>query len=353
VESPSKCKKIEKFLGFQYKCIASNGHIRGLVSIRRKKTGILYEPIFEILPEKKTHVEHIRHIILQFAQENIFIATDDDREGEAIGWHICQTFGLDISVVKRIVFNEITETALKTAVQHPMKVRMSIVVAQQTRQILDQMVGYEISPILTRKMGSKEPLSAGRCQTPALRFIYDKCSGTKYALSTESLQMKYQVVGYFFSTFSSVSAITFPLPLEISLTSTEFSEIEIKSFLADSLDFGHCLKLGDPKEKRSSPPTPFHTSALLQTANSVLNLSPKKTMDYCQLLYQHGFITYMRTESTKYADIFLQQVEKFLQVEIKGKEDNKWIGDWTNIRNQAKNIHPHCKIFLWGLFYRQ
>lgn len=347
VESPSKCKKIEKFLGFQYKCIASNGHIRGLASIRRKKTGVLYEPIFEILPEKKTHVEHIRYIISQFTQENIFIATDDDREGEAIGWHICQTFGLNTAVVKRIVFNEITETALKTAVKNPMKIRMSIVLAQQTRQILDQMVGYEISPLLTRKMGSKEPLSAGRCQTPALRFIYDKCSSKSSSLQT--LEMKYHVNGYFFSTFSSASTITFPLPLEISLTSTDFSEEEMKTFLTASLDFGHRLILGDPKEKRSSPPTPFHTSALLQTANSLLNLSPKKTMDYCQLLYQHGFITYMRTESTKYADIFLQQVENYFQKQ--GEEDKKWLGNWTNIRNQA-GISPHEAIRVTNIYQR-
>jgi len=349
VESPSKCKKIEKYLGFQYKCIASNGHIRRMTEIKRKKSGVLYEPIFGVLPEKKAHVEKMRHIIAVFEQENIFIATDDDREGEAIGWHICQTFGLEIERVKRIVFNEITEFAIKAAVKSPMKIRMPIVLAQQTRQILDQMVGFEISPLLTRKMASTEALSAGRCQTPALRFVYDKFfSGSNDCKNSEiSLEKKYHVSGFFFSSSTAALgpgygtgpvAVAVSLPLEATLSRTDFSETEMKCFLEASLDFKHEMKLGEGKEKRTKAPIPFHTSALLQTANSLLHLSPKKTMEYCQILYQHGFITYMRTESTKYADVFLQQIEKYVQ-------EKKWLGDWEPLRNHAgMSAHEAIRI---------
>ena len=173
VESPSKCGKIESYLGFQYKCISSKGHIRELKKVKTKKDN--YEPIYEIIEGKKTHVEFMQKIIQQFKPQNIILATDDDREGEGIAWHICEVFRLNTQTTKRIIFHEITRNALQDAVQNPMTIRMNIVIAQQTRQILDRIIGFKISPFLSRIVthDSNDYLSAGRCQTPALRLVYE------------------------------------------------------------------------------------------------------------------------------------------------------------------------------------
>ena len=174
VESPSKCAKIEKFLGFQYKCIASKGHIRELVKVGTLKQH--YDPTYEIIPEKRSHVEWMKSIISQFSPTNVFLGTDDDREGEAIAWHICKVCNLNVETTKRILFNEITKPALVKAVQSPTYTRMNIVHAQQARQVLDRMIGFKISPYLSKFVphDSHKYLSAGRCQTPTLRLIYDK-----------------------------------------------------------------------------------------------------------------------------------------------------------------------------------
>jgi len=312
LESPSKCKKIEKYLGFQYKCIASNGHIRGLTRIKRWKDR--FEPVFDILPEKATHVAYMREIIHHFlpTPENILIATDDDREGEAIGWHICETFGLPVDRVRRMLFHEITEKVIQDAARNTTAIRMPIVLAQQTRQILDQMVGFEISPLLTKRLsggggcGGTEFLSAGRCQTPALRFVYDK--QMHGAISTD--QLEYRIIGSFFSQIP--AAASFAFPLDATLTESLVSEAEVESFLDLSKTFAHEMTLGNPSKRSTAPPVPFNTSRLLQYTNNRWNLSPKTTMNYCQILYQHGYITYMRTESSKYSEVFMEQVRNYL-----------------------------------------
>ena len=306
LESPSKCKKIETYLGFQYKCIASNGHIRGLTRIKRSKD--CFEPVFDILPEKAAHVADMREIINHFlpTPENIFIATDDDREGEAIGWHICQTFGLPLEKVRRMLFHEITEKVIQDAARNTTTIRMPIVMAQQTRQILDQMVGFEISPLLTKRLSTGEPLSAGRCQTPALRFVYDK--QTPCIISTDKLE--YQITGSFFSQIPSTASFQFPL--EATLTESLASESEVLTFLELSKTFKHEMTLSNPTKHSTSPPIPFNTSRFLQYTSSRWNMSPKKTMEYCQTLYQHGYITYMRTESSKYSEVFLGQIRNYL-----------------------------------------
>jgi len=303
LESPSKCKKIETYLGFQYKCIASNGHIRGLTRIHRSKSG--FEPVFDILPEKAAHVAYMREIINHFlpTPENVFIATDDDREGEAIGWHICQTFGLPIDRVRRMLFHEITEKVIQDAARNTTSIRMGIVLAQQARQMLDQMVGFEISPLLTKRLSSGEPLSAGRCQTPALRFVYDKGISKGNADNTT---LEYRVTGSFFSQILSSGS------LNAILTESLASELEVELFLDLSKTFAHEMTIGNPSMRSTAPPVPFHTSRLLQYTNNQWNMSPKKTMEYCQTLYQHGYITYMRTESSKYSEVFLEQIRNYL-----------------------------------------
>ena len=323
VESPYKCIKIEKFLGFQYKCIASNGHIREITSIKNDQKNDQknkYEPIFDIIPEKKIHVENMRKIISCFSPENIFLGTDDDREGEAIAWHICKEFKLDIEKTHRILFHEITQCAIKKAVENPVKIRMDIVFAQHARQVLDRLVGFQISPLLTKRINSSETkyLSAGRCQTPALRLIYDKeISNEKKIIIT-----KYQVNGYFFSQNSNINSFKFPLTFELSKNLD--TQQECIHFLELSREFSHELIIEKPQQKRISAPIPFNTSTLLQTANNILHFSPKETMYYCQQLYQAGYITYMRTESTKYSETFLSNVREFILHLSSFKTPTEW-----------------------------
>jgi DNA topoisomerase-1 len=327
LESPSKCKKIEKYLGFQYKCIASNGHIRGLSRIKKKKNGE-YEPVFDILSEKAAHVAYMREIIAHFlpTPENIFIATDDDREGEAIGWHICQTFGLPVEKVRRMIFHEITEKVIQEAARNTTSIRMGIVFAQQARQMLDQMVGFEISPLLTKRLSGNTALSAGRCQTPALRFVYDKVSKVT---KVDPLEIEYRITGSFFSQF----------PLRAILLPSLTSETEVELFLEKSKTFAHEMTLEKPTIRTIQPPIPFNTSRLLQYTNNRWNMSPKSTMDYCQILYQHGYITYMRTESSKYSEIFLEQICAYLADSNKGSIRE----DYNNLLHEM-GMNPHEAI---------
>lgn len=338
LESPSKCKKIETYLGFQYKCIASNGHIRGLSKIKHSKTtNIKVEPVFDILPEKAAHVEYMREIIRHFlpTPENIFIATDDDREGEAIGWHICETFGLPLDRVRRMIFHEITEKVIQEAARNTTSIRMDIVLAQQARQMLDQLVGFEISPLLTRRLsrGDGMALSAGRCQTPALRFVYDKefAGGS----NERKQEIEYRVIGSFFSQISS----TIHFPLEATLMSYLPSEVEVELFLEKSKTFAHEMTVETPSLRKIQPPIPFNTSSLLQYTNHRWNISPKWTMNYCQILYQHGYITYMRTESSKYSDVFLDQIRTYLATSGKGTIRE----DYQVLLHEA-GINPHEAI---------
>ena len=305
VESPFKCKKIEKFLGFQYKCIASNGHFREIskiTSATNKENP--YEPIFEIIPLKQKHVENMGEIISYYAKspENIYIATDDDREGEAIAWHICMTFELPIDKVHRILFHEITESVIKEAVRNPLKIRMNIVLAQHARQVLDRLVGFQISPLLTKRMNNNSDskfLSAGRCQTPALRLIYDREMATKELRIDDN--NSYNVNGFFFSQ-----------NMKFILSQKLITKEKCVSFLEKSREFSHEMKIEKPQQKKISAPLPLNTSSLLQSANILFQLSPKETMAYCQQLYQAGYITYMRTESIIYSKTFISKVNKYI-----------------------------------------
>ena len=328
VESPFKCKKIEKFLGFQYKCIASNGHFREISKI----TPLTYEPVFEIIPLKQKHVENMREIISYYSQtpENIFIATDDDREGEAIAWHICMTFELPIEKVHRIIFHEITEYAIKEAVLNPLKIRMNIVFAQHARQVLDRLVGFQISPLLTKRMNNNSDLkylSAGRCQTPALRLIYDREMSS--AISIPNIDDIYTIHGFFFSQ-------------NLTLSQKIITKEKCISFLEKSREFKHEMKIEKPQQKKISAPLPLNTSALLQSANTLFQLSSKDTMYYCQQLYQAGYITYMRTESIIYSKTFLSKVNKYI-TDVFSPE---YIGD----KMLETNDCPHEAIRVTDLY---
>jgi len=328
VESPSKCKKIEGFLGSQYKCIASNGHIRtidGLKSIDIKHN--TFEPIYTIIDEKKSHVEYMKTIIQQYPKSNIILATDDDREGESIAWHICDIFELDPKTTKRILFHEITQHAIQESIQTPTVINLNLVNAQKSRQVLDMIVGYKISPMLWKYLynNKENSLSAGRCQTPALRLIYDN---HQEFLKNESTE-KYKTMGCFFS-----KNLLFELSKEFD------KKEEVLLFLENSKTWDHTISTTSPKSTIKNPPKPFNTSNLLQTTNNSLNMSPKETMQLCQTLYQEGWITYMRTDSTKYCKSFLEEMKIYI-VSLYKKEE--YIGSLQNIENND-SANPHEAI---------
>lgn len=298
VESPSKCKKIESFLGEDYTCIASKGHIRsidGLSSIDEN-----YNIKYSIIEDKKEHVEWMRAIIDKYDHDAIYLATDDDREGEGIAWHICDVFGFPVETMKRILFHEITEHAIKKAVNNPCRINMNKVKAQQERQVLDILVGYRISPLLWKYLyrNKENSLSAGRCQTPALRLVYEN----EMEAAHVKVETKYKVKASFYSK-----------NIEFGLEKPFETKEEVLEFLQESKTHSHKMTIGKRKEVMKQPPKPFSTSTLLQSASSNLHMSPKETMNLCQELYQDGYITYMRTESQTYSEIFLQEAKTYIR----------------------------------------
>jgi len=325
VESPSKCSKIESYLGAKYKCIASKGHIRELSGLKSIDIEKNFHPTFDIISDKKDHIKKMKETISKFDKSCIYLATDDDREGEAISWHICQTFGLDVKTCKRILFREITKPAILESFNNITTVNMDIVQAQHTRQVLDVIVGFTISPVLWKKIyySKSNALSAGRCQTPALRLIYENEKAKK------DIETKYKTIGYFFSK---------NIPFE--LNHAFFLESNIIPFLEQNSSFAHKMTIENPKEKERTPPKPFNTSTLLQSVHNQLRYSPKQTMQLCQKLYQAGHITYMRTENTKYAKPFLDQAAPFIIDKFGSKE---YLGNIDFLENKDKT-NPHEAI---------
>jgi DNA topoisomerase-1 len=302
VESPAKCKKIEEYLGPGYKCIATYGHLRELNSLKNIDIESNFSPTYTIIDIsiKKKQIEILKKAIK--SADEVILATDDDREGEGIAWHICELFKLPLTT-KRIIFNEITETAIREAVQNPKIINMDLVYAQQARQILDILVGFKITPILwkciTRPKGKENSLSAGRCQTPALKIIYDNYKEIK-----EVNQKKiYNTIGYFTNS---------NLPFELNKCFE--TEDEMTDFLEGSLDFQHIYTCEKPVKVIRTPPEPFTTSRIQQVASNDLHYSPKETMKICQSLYEGGFITYMRTDSKTYSGEFIDIVKTFIAV---------------------------------------
>lgn len=326
VESPSKCGKIESYLGQQYKCIASKGHIRELNGLKNIDIKNNFQPSFTLIKEKVSHVNDMRSIIKQYPKANVILATDDDREGEAIAWHICELFDLPIKTTPRILFHEITKKALTDAIKSPTVINIHLVKAQQARQILDILVGFKISPHLWKHIYSSKDntLSAGRCQTPALRLIYDNFQEKKDIHPEKT----YKTVGIF-----TMKNLEFVLGHEFK------EECTTKKFLEDSQTFNHIFTMEKDKESKKSPPKPFNTSRLLQIASNVLHTNPKQTMQLCQTLYQKGLITYMRTDSMKYAPPFLDTMTSF----ICEKYGEKFLGQLKTITNYDKN-NPHEAI---------
>ena len=297
VESPAKCQKIESYLGKdKYMCLASFGHIRqiedGLKSIDIDHE---FKTKFAIMSSKQGQVAKLRAAIT--TADEVILATDDDREGEAIAWHLCEVFNLSVESTKRIIFHEITESALKTAISAPRTIDMSLVHAQQARQILDLIVGYKISPVLWTYVAHTN-LSAGRCQTPALRLIHDNYKEIECANSgAGGATMVYSVSGIF-------TKLNLTFHLSRDLESTKTLERFIKE-TAVAPDTAFRAKVSASKKVTKAPPRPYSTSTLQQAASNDLHLSPKDTMFVAQKLYEGGYITYMRTDSKVYSAEFV------------------------------------------------
>lgn len=312
VESPAKCKKIEEFLGSaSYKCVASFGHMRELPHIKNIAVDDgSFKPTYQNADSKKKQIATIRRLATATECCEVILATDQDREGEAIAWHLCQLLGLNVATTKRIVFSEITRDALQNAVSNPRTISMPLVRAQQARQILDILVGFTISPHLWNVFSSKASagegtsLSAGRCQTPALRIIYDNYlkqgrQGKQESNDNDDAAVRYRITGLF-----TEHAIPFVYNVDLTAEQTE-------TFLEKNIRFAHQLTIPESPETatRSAPP-PLTTTILLQAASNELHLSPTATMRYAQTLYEQGRITYMRTEGQTFSREFLESIHR-------------------------------------------
>ena len=302
VESPAKCEKIEKMLGQGYKCIASYGHIQQLNSLKDIDISNNFKPTFTPMESKQPQINKIKKLITSNNCSEVILASDDDREGEGIAWHICSLFNLPVETTKRIVFHEITESAIKAAVKNPRTLDMDMVNAQQGRQILDLLVGFKISPSLWQNIShTKKGLSAGRCQTPAVRLIYDN----QKDIDNSPGKKVYNTTGYFTDQ-----------NLPFVLNHTYDNEEKMVDFLEKTVEHVHVLSCDKTKDSVRKAPQPFTTSMIQQTASNELHISPKETMEICQKLYECGHITYMRTDSKVYSKEFIAKanlwiIEKF------------------------------------------
>ena len=286
VESPAKAKTIEIFLGKEYTVKSSFGHIRDL---SKKELGIdisnNFEPHYEIPADKKKVVGELDK--LAKSAKTVWLASDEDREGEAIAWHLAQVLGLDPKTTKRIVFHEITKNAILHAVENPRSINMDLVNAQQARRVLDRLVGFELSPVLWRKV--KPSLSAGRVQSVAVRLIVER---EREIIAFESKDY-YRVV----ADFEIAGANGKPGAFRAELNKRFATEQEAEAFLWKCKDARFTVLNVEQKPSKKNPPAPFTTSTLQQEAGRKLGMSVSQTMAVAQRLYEAGYITYMRTDS--------------------------------------------------------
>lgn len=301
VESPAKAKKIGGYLGSDYTVMASVGHIRSIATKVPKgqkaiDTDNNFETIYVIDSEKSKVVKELKNAVKN--AETVWLASDEDREGEAIAWHLCQVLSLDPATTNRITYHEITKSAIQEAIRNPRHIDMNLVHAQQARQILDRLVGFELSPVVWRKVpGGK---SAGRVQSPAVRLLVER----EREINAFEPTSTYKTTGNF-----SLNNHEFKASLD-----TEFDTAEaVTNFLNDiaKSDFA----VGEVKQTTSTrkPLPPFTTSTLQQDANSKLGFSASATMSIAQKLYQSGFITYMRTDSVNLSGQVIAQASEYIK----------------------------------------
>jgi DNA topoisomerase-1 len=304
VESPAKCNKIQGFLGPGWKVIATMGHIRALeedleaVGLTRD-----FEPRYEFLKEKGKAIAAIR--AARLGADTIYLASDDDREGEAISYSVAALLNLDPATTPRAVFHEITEKAVKAAVASPRRIDMNRVHAQQARAVLDMMVGFTISPLLWKYVG--QGLSAGRCQTPALRLLKER----EDDITTFSSETTWRVGGSW-----SFQGTSFQADMLEDLEDVESATNFLENIHADQ---GGTVTSAFTKPTVEQPPKPLITSTLQQEASATMSLQPKRTMQIAQRLYEAGHITYMRTDHA----ILSEEAIVAAQAEVKRGEDGE------------------------------
>ena len=293
VESPAKAKTIEKFLGKDFKVMSSYGHIRDL---KKKELSIddkTLEPEYEIPAEKAKLVADLKSKAEK--AEKVWLASDEDREGEAISWHLCEVLGLDEAKTNRIVFHEITKPAILEAIEHPRRLDMNLVNAQQARRVLDRLVGFKLSPVLWRKV--KPALSAGRVQSVAVRLIVER----EREIQNFKSETFYSVNGIFAITNPDGSATE----VKAVLGSRFKTRNEVIAFLEKCKDATFTIESISKKPLKRTPAPPFTTSTLQQEAARKLGFTVSQTMMLAQHLYENGRITYMRTDSVNLSTLCL------------------------------------------------
>ena len=301
VESPAKAKTIEKYLGKDYFVLSSVGHVRSIAKKTSSKTPPVdvnnnFETTYEIDPEKRKVIAELKKAVKN--SDEVWLATDDDREGEAIAWHLTEVLGLDAKKTKRIVFNEITKQAIEEAIKNPRTIDFNLVRAQQARQILDRLVGFELSPVVWQKVpGGK---SAGRVQSPAVRLLVEREREIQQFESESSYKIN--------ATFLNDNNET----INAEFNQKPTSEDEANNILATIAKNNFTVSDVKKTDGKRNPPAPFTTSTLQQTANNTLGFSARATMSSAQKLYQEGKITYMRTDSVHLSGQAINGIQSYI-----------------------------------------
>lgn len=303
VESPAKAKTIEKILGSAFTVKSSFGHVRDLDKGNKAvDVDNGYKLKYIISPEKQKVVKDLKEAVKKV--DEVWLATDEDREGEAISWHLCQVLGLDENTTKRIVFREITKPAIQNAIQNPRHVDINLVNAQQARRVLDRLVGFELSELLWKKVRGK--LSAGRVQSVAVKLIVEREREIQNFVSTPF----YKITAVFNVTNGNGNKVE----INAELPDKFDSQKDAETFLQKCIGAEFKIKKIEVKPLKRTPTAPFTTSTLQQEASRKLGFSVNRTMSNAQRLYEEGFITYMRTDSTNLSDLALgsiaQEIEK-------------------------------------------
>ncbi len=325
VESPAKAKTIEKFLGSDYKVMSSYGHIRDL---KKKEISIdadTLEPCYEIPDEKKKLVADLRKKASE--AKKVWLASDEDREGEAISWHLCEVLGLDEEKTSRIVFHEITKSAILSAIENPRRLDMNLVNAQQARRVLDRIVGFKLSPVLWRKV--KPSLSAGRVQSVAVRLIVER----EREIQGFSSENYYRVTAVFQKLLDNGATQEVKAELDRRFATAD----EAKTFLEKCRDASFTVSGISKKPLKRTPAPPFTTSTLQQEAARKLGFTVSQTMMVAQHLYESGRITYMRTDSVNLSKLCINASKEEV-IKLYGEEYSKPRNYQTSARG-AQEAH--------------
>lgn len=338
VESPSKSKTIEKYLGKDFKVVSSKGHVCDLATSGKEGLGIDvdhdFEPTYKISKEKKEVVKEIKELAKK--AKDVYLASDPDREGEAIAWHLARVLDLDVETTNRIIFHEITKPAILDAMEKPRTIDMDLVKSQETRRMLDRIIGFKLSKLLQNKIQSK---SAGRVQSVALKLIVERENEIKAFKSEEYWTLHANITKDNQTFEASLSKVDGKKPkLENEAQANEILERSKTDFVVTSMT---------KRSKKKQPKLPFTTSTLQQEASTKLGFGARRTMSIAQKMYegidlgsgQEGLITYMRSDSTRLSDLFVKDTTDFIN-ETYGKE---YVGK-VHTKNKANTQDAHEAI---------